>query len=139
MPLSFTFPQLGKQEATEGAVLGGVLPNPNDIREESLRAVGFEFASNQISPDYMFSPMGGWNPLFRASIIRVRTVHTLCTHWHTLTMRLLYADHLLQAPRRGPGRSAHDHLAARRLLHGLVPDHVCSGQLRSMRTLLVHM
>jgi hypothetical protein len=72
MPLRFTFPELGKQEATEGAVSGGLLPNPNDIREESLRAVGFEFASNALPPQYMFSPMGGWNPLFRASIIRVR-------------------------------------------------------------------
>ena len=61
MPLTFTFPQLAK--STDGAAA---------ITEDSLKTVGFEFSSNNLPDDYLFSRMGGWNVTFRASICRVR-------------------------------------------------------------------
>ena len=69
MPLTFTFPQLAKP--TGGAASGDLLLNPNEIREENLRAIGFEFASSQLPDEFLFSRMGGWNVTFRASVIRV--------------------------------------------------------------------
>lgn len=60
----FKFPQLRTGAAPEGL-------NPNDLREESLRKVGFEFSSNQMDDAYLFSRMGGWNVTFRASVIRI--------------------------------------------------------------------
>ena len=58
MPLSFSFPQLGK--ATDGGV-----------NEESLQLVGVELASNNLPDDHMFSRMDGWNVTFRASVVRI--------------------------------------------------------------------
>lgn len=47
------------------------------VNEESLRTVGFEFSSTQGPPEYSFSAMGGWNPSFRASIVRVAMLKLL--------------------------------------------------------------
>ena len=63
MPFTFTLPAPTK--SISGAA------NPNNVTEESLKAVGFEFASNALPDEYMFSRMGGWNVTVRASVIRI--------------------------------------------------------------------
>lgn len=66
--LSFAFSK-GAIAPTQGAV--------SKVNEESLRTVGFEFASTQGPPRYSFSPMGGWNPSFRSSIVRIAMLKLL--------------------------------------------------------------
>lgn len=41
------------------------------VGEDKLPKYGFELASMQGPPKYSFSSMGGWNPSFRASFVRV--------------------------------------------------------------------
>lgn len=47
------------------------------VNEESLRTLGFELSSTQGPPAYSFSAMGGWNPSFRASIVRIAMMKLL--------------------------------------------------------------
>lgn len=41
------------------------------LKEEDLRRVGIELSSLQLPNEYLFSRMGGWNVMFRASFIRI--------------------------------------------------------------------
>lgn len=50
-------------EPVEGAI--------GRLEEEDLRAVGVEFSSLQLPNEYLFSRMGGWNVMFRGSVVRV--------------------------------------------------------------------
>jgi len=58
--------KINPSDVTKGAA------NPNNIDESSLKRAGFNLSSNEVDDDYLFSRMGGWNVVFRSSIIRVR-------------------------------------------------------------------
>ena len=65
--------------------------NPNNIDESSLKRVGFNLSSNEVAEDYLFSRMGGWNVVFRSSIIRVRCFfHPPPIVYIVLTSRLFF-------------------------------------------------
>lgn len=50
-------------DGTDGAV--------GRLKEEDLRRVGLEFSSLQLPNEYLFSRMGGWNVMLRASVVRI--------------------------------------------------------------------
>ena len=66
--MRFTFSRLPISSPTGGAAgKAGKSLDENTLE----RSVGFEFASNQLPDDLLFSRMGGWSPLIRASVVRV--------------------------------------------------------------------
>ena len=60
------------KEALEGQEEIGEAINPNNIDESTLKQAGFNLSSNEMDDEYLFSRMGGFNVVFRSSIIRVR-------------------------------------------------------------------
>jgi len=58
--------------------VGGAI-NPNNIDEGTLKEAGFNLSSNEMDDEYLFSRMGGWNVVFRSSIIRITLFKLLGT------------------------------------------------------------
>ena len=69
-----------KVEPVDGAI--------GRLEEEDLRGVGIEFSSLQLLNGYLFSRMGGWNVMFRASVIRVTFFKLLGTGIAAMLMAL---------------------------------------------------
>lgn len=67
------------KEALEGQEEIGEAINPNNIDESTLKQAGFNLSSNEMDDEYLFSRMGGFNVVFRSSIIRITFMKLLGT------------------------------------------------------------
>ena len=69
MPFGFVLPRMA--ERPQGSV--GLSLNPKDYDQRDLRALGFEFSSDQLSEEHRFE-LGGWSVSTRVSVIRITTM-----------------------------------------------------------------
>ena len=76
MTFAFTFPFPVQPKSTDGAALAR-LGKFSNLTQKDLEDRGVVLSSQQMKEEYLFSPMGGWNVVFRSSVIRVRAAPIL--------------------------------------------------------------